>query len=169
MGKKKRCPDCEKELRSGEFYTNKSKKGGLSSYCRECTRRQSRKYRKNNLAKCHGYERKYRRTEQGQKISRETARKYRQSEQGRRVHRRNQLRIKYGLTPEQHEQIYLDQNGCCALCGDLVAYDRVNVDHDHRTSRIRGLLCNRCNHGLGSFGDTLEGLQKAVNYLKEGD
>lgn len=41
------------------------------------------------------------------------------------------------------------------------------VDHDHNTNKIRGLLCSRCNMGLGFFDDSIEGLTKAINYLKK--
>jgi len=43
----------------------------------------------------------------------------------------------------------------------------LHVDHDHRTYRIRGLLHRSCNAALGVFGDTIEGLEKAIKYLKE--
>ncbi len=42
----------------------------------------------------------------------------------------------------------------------------MKTDHDHETGEVRGLLCNRCNAGLGMFEDSLEGLQRAVVYLK---
>lgn len=85
--------------------------------------------------------------------------------QRRKTDRQRTLKRKYGLTIEQHHQIYLDQKGCCALCGDSVAYDKIYTDHDHKTGKLRGLLCFGCNTGLGHLGDSLEGLQRAVEYL----
>lgn len=56
------------------------------------------------------------------------------------------------------------QMGLCAICKRP---KKLNVDHDHKTGEIRGLLCSRCNLGLASFGDSIEGLEKAIDYLKE--
>ncbi len=54
--------------------------------------------------------------------------------------------------------------GCCNICGKWCG-DNLHVDHDHNTGTVRGLLCSDCNLGLGKLGDTLEGLQKALDYL----
>lgn len=80
--------------------------------------------------------------------------------------RRSQLKCVYGITPEQHEQMYADQEGRCAICQKWVPYRKIHTDHHHQSGRVRGLLCARCNIGLGYFGDTLGGLEQAVEYLK---
>ncbi len=74
----------------------------------------------------------------------------------------------YGVTREQHQQMYMDQGMCCALCGKPVPYNKIHTDHDHKMDKVRGLLCSGCNVGLGLLGDTLEGLQRAIKYLKTG-
>ena len=79
--------------------------------------------------------------------------------------RGSQLKSKYGISLEQHQQMYMDQGMCCACCGDQIAYDRVVTDHDHKTNKVRGLLCPGCNIGIGHLGDNLEGVQQAVDYL----
>jgi len=54
----------------------------------------------------------------------------------------------------------------CAICGVEPTHRRLQVDHDHTTDEVRGLLCARCNRMLGQAGDTEELLQKAIEYLR---
>ena len=61
------------------------------------------------------------------------------------------------------------QKGRCAICGRTsreADTPRLVVDHDHATGKIRGLLCNGCNAGLGFFGEVATRLLAAVEYLK---
>lgn len=74
------------------------------------------------------------------------------------------------MTLEQYDELFYEQGGGCAICGSEESgrstTDWLHVDHDHVTGEIRGLLCNRCNVGLGSFTDDLELLLNAVEYLR---
>jgi len=69
--------------------------------------------------------------------------------------------------------MFLSQNGVCAICsgGETVktrgTLRRLAVDHDHETGKVRGLLCNRCNNGLGNFRDDPDLLREAIAYLQE--
>lgn len=56
-----------------------------------------------------------------------------------------------------------DQDGKCAICNTVPKV--LCVDHDHATGEIRGLLCHRCNKGLGHFYDDLRMLETAIEYL----
>ena len=60
--------------------------------------------------------------------------------------------------------MYAAQDGRCALCW-LEPTTRLHVDHDHKTGRVRGLLCYRCNKGLGVFRDNVEALSRAGTYV----
>ena len=76
----------------------------------------------------------------------------------------NYLINKYGITLEQKNKMIEDQHGRCAICKtefDRTAY----VDHCHKTDKIRGILCNKCNSGLGMFDDNAEILARAIDYL----
>jgi hypothetical protein len=86
--------------------------------------------------------------------------------------RRNKLKSQYNLTPEQFTRMLEEQGGCCAICRrpELARTAagkprELSVDHCHRTERVRGLLCNACNSGLGTFGDDPLRLQNAAHYL----
>jgi hypothetical protein len=82
----------------------------------------------------------------------------------------------YGLTPEEYTRHFKAQGGVCAICKqpETRRIKKTNtvcslaVDHDHVTGDVRGLLCNRCNHGLGyieRFG--LSWVFNAYNYLRQ--
>lgn len=80
------------------------------------------------------------------------------------------LRNKYGITFEIYRQMYLDQNGKCAICGQAKPL-RIDtplpfaVDHCHKTNIVRGLLCRLCNVGLGVYKDDPARLKNAYRYL----
>src|ERR1035441_7177670 len=71
------------------------------------------------------------------------------------------LKRKFGMTMEQYNILFESQNGCCKICGkcQLELSKSLAVDHDHITMEVRGLLCQKCNLGLGQFDDNKELLQ----------
>lgn len=75
----------------------------------------------------------------------------------------------YGITEEDFNRMVEEQSGVCAICSkkETVKGGRLSVDHDHITGKVRGLLCTLCNTALGKLGDSIEGLQKAIDYLKK--
>ena len=74
-----------------------------------------------------------------------------------------QLQHKYNITlPYRNAQIE-KQKGCCACCGKKC--DKLVVDHDHTTGKFRGMLCHRCNTGLGQLGDDVPGLIRGLKYI----
>jgi len=74
------------------------------------------------------------------------------------------IKSKFNLTVDQYEGMVAQQGDLCAICKTKPA-DRYNVDHDHKTGKVRGLLCGRCNTGLGAFKDAPEILIAAAHYL----
>lgn len=84
--------------------------------------------------------------------------------------RKSWLKVNYGITPEQYDDMLAAQGNRCAICrrespgskGRRFFY----VDHDHKTGKIRGLLCHSCNTALGGFQDSPDLLQAAIAYLE---
>ena len=73
---------------------------------------------------------------------------------------------RFGLTQESWEKLVADHDSCCAICGKRETYpSALAIDHCHHSTRVRGLLCRRCNTGLGQFNDDPEMLAKAMRYL----
>ncbi len=97
-----------------------------------------------------------------------------------RLKRRNKKTIRnrvlsrnFGITLHDYNKRLADQFGVCAICGKretMQTSDGVRalaVDHCHNTGRVRGLLCSRCNTGIGSFEDDVTLLQSAISYLQK--
>ena len=84
------------------------------------------------------------------------------------MHRRA-LKNKYGITEEDYDNFYVEQNGCCAICNKHQSKinRRLSVDHNHKTGKVRGLLCDNCNCGIGNLKDKVSNLESAIIYLTE--
>jgi hypothetical protein len=75
------------------------------------------------------------------------------------------LKKRYGLTPEDWERMYQEQDGCCLLCETRFEREALFVDHCHDTNVIRGLLCSNCNTGIGMLQHDIVILRRAIDYL----
>jgi len=67
------------------------------------------------------------------------------------------------MTLEKYNEMYKSQNGKCLICG--TKKKQLNIDHCHSTGKVRGLLCFKCNVGIGFFKDNIKILKKAIKYL----
>jgi hypothetical protein len=139
------CSECKTEKDISEFAKNYSKKNlkfGVSYRCKACDSTRAKKYAINNR----------------QKIQK-NAREY-------------HLTKNYGMTTTEYESLVSIRNGKCDCCGSVASettkhpLNKLVIDHCHETGKIRGLLCSRCNIGIGVLGDTLEHTRKAYEYLK---
>lgn len=85
------------------------------------------------------------------------------------IRRRRELKrkrlLRYGISEALFAQMYSAQKGCCWICGQPFREEYLEIDHCHRTFKVRGLLCGNCNRGLGAFQDDVRCLLRAVLYL----
>lgn len=79
------------------------------------------------------------------------------------------LKKNYGINFEEYKKMFDEQNGCCAICGQHQSKLKfaLAVDHNHQTKKIRGLLCGKCNTGIGNLDDDIAILQSAIIYLNK--
>lgn len=184
MARNKICLNCNKEF-------TPSKNDKRIKFCSDKCRCEYRN--KNNYMKTYYNENtdkwKQRQSQQSYKDSKNEARriKYHTDENFRRmvIERSKQYRIdhptakrsqdlfdKYGITLEDYDEMLKAQDGKCAICGckseDNGRYGVLYVDHNHNNGKIRGLLCESCNLGLGIFKDDIGILNNAIKYLKGG-
>jgi hypothetical protein len=86
-------------------------------------------------------------------------------EKYRRQVRNHAFKKKYGITLDERDAIIASQGGKCALCPDDPGPRGLFIDHNHKTKKVRGALCHRCNTGIGMFRDNPELLAKAIEYI----
>lgn len=78
------------------------------------------------------------------------------------------LKRYYGITTDTYYSMLASQNGVCKICkSDCSTGRELCVDHCHKTGKVRGLLCGKCNSGLGSFNDNEQLMLEAIKYLGE--
>ena len=118
------------------------------------------KNREDNIAHCKQYRK------DNQEYFKEYERQRKKNNPGR--HRKSMFKCKYNLSLEDWLKMWEDQNGRCEICGEkFIEPGDAHVDHNHKTNKIRGLLCSKCNFGLGNFDDDPGLLIKASKYLKK--
>jgi len=78
------------------------------------------------------------------------------------------LKSAYGITLVDYERMYKRQRGVCAICGRPPKKGKLLfVDHEHKTNKVRGLLCHDCNIMIGNAGDSVTILALGISYLEE--
>ena len=70
---------------------------------------------------------------------------------------------KYRLSIEEYNKLFDLHNGACHICK---LEKKLNVDHDHTTGKVRGLLCVSCNTGIGKLGDNYDSIHRVLKYLE---
>lgn len=81
--------------------------------------------------------------------------------------RNYRLKREYNISTEEYEKMYKGQCGLCSICDKKEELYKLAIDHDHKTGRIRGLLCRKCNAALGLFGDNTETMKRAMKYIEK--
>jgi hypothetical protein len=141
------CNECREAKWPDEFYRDKGKKNGLTGLCKECTKARSLRHYHEVLT----------------------------PEQKRAQYLKRMDKVllrKYGLPIGGYDELLRKQGGRCGICRaaeNRYPDDRFDVDHDHETGKVRGLLCNRCNRGIAWLGDSVEGVRTALAYLESRD
>jgi len=112
------------------------------------------------------YQKEYRRTHLAEARARVTKFHKEHPERTREIAKNTKLWQKYRIRLKDKEQMLLSQSGRCAICKTETPGSKGwCVDHDHKTGKVRAILCNGCNGGLGLFKDSSYLLQQAMEYL----
>ena len=146
---KKRCRDCGGLKVLTDFHRNRKRPDGRQDWCKLCHNARAKLWRKKNPGY---YDRRLKRDPN--------------------YFRGKKLLKLYGISLEEYERMYQEQGGLCRICGKPETR-KVNgravplcVDHEHRTGKVRGLLCYSCNIALG-FLEKSDWVRRAYAYLKK--
>lgn len=154
----KTCNRCKKNKEDSEFVTSRGKPSTRCGKCRIDRNRQAKKHYHNWHDEVRKYDKVY---------------YHKNRERFVRIRRNNALKLKYGITIEDYESIFANQNGKCAICNcEFVANKQRGwggkkepcVDHNHKTGKVRGILCRQCNLSL-SMIENENFISKAQQYL----
>ncbi len=134
------CIECKDSKRLKQFDYCKTCKNERKNVCISCMRKKRVDY-----LKLHG---------NNEDISKVQAQDWR-------------LKTTYGINIETYNKMFNDQNGCCKICKihqtDL--NKNLAVDHSHTTGKVRGLLCHKCNMGIGLLQEDITILAESIKYL----
>ena len=130
------CNLCNKEKQIEDFVKRSNRSSGRQPYCKDCHNKKTRDKYDSKVMKDYD------------------------------------LMRAYGINLKQYEELFLQQNGCCKICKKHISElnnkhkKSLCVDHCHKTNKIRGLLCDKCNRGIGLLNDDIDILKNAVEYLQ---
>lgn len=147
------CFKCKASKSHSEYSYCKDGKDALQSYCKDCCAKTISDYRDNGDRKARA-------------AVRNKAWRKNNPERIKLLELRSRTK-KFGINPEAYERMVVSQGGVCAICRTLPNSMGLAIDHNHKTGKVRGLLCGRCNPGIGMFQDNIELLKSAIEYLEK--
>jgi len=150
----KTCVTCGKTLPLDQFARANRNKNGRGSRCKPCHLAAAQAWQRANPERHHEHS------------LRASRKHYHQNPD---YYRNWFLVKKYGITLDEYDALLEQQGGGCAICGRKPASKRLSVDHDHRSGRVRGILCDGCNRAIGVLKlEQPERFQRIADYLSEG-
>lgn len=113
-------------------------------------------------------------TENKEEIQKKSKEYYQKTKERRAFcNRKTHLKVNYNLSLEEYSSMAINQNNCCAICNKPETtflngkQRKLAVDHDHKTGKIRELLCGDCNTTLGKLNEDIELFNKFIKYLEK--
>ena len=179
--KYKTCASCKSEKMHGEFYRHSASPDGVQSYCKVCAISKNKQWLAANLDKSKAANKEWEannrekrtlqrriRDEKNREILNRKAKAWRDRNKEK-IYKSYDIKKRYSLTSTEYDAIYKSQNGCCAICGCIAStYIRgLCVDHNHKTGKVRGLLCAPCKAGLGMIKENIATAIAMVEYIKK--
>jgi hypothetical protein len=161
----KRCKKCGDIKALDEFYRATGTRDGLRGQCKACEIARNQAWYRKNQKRAIAHAKRW------QQVNAERVREYQRQYRAdhAQLFREGHLRRVFDFTGAQYQALLEAQGGGCAVCGRAPRAGRsLHVDHNHKTGVIRGLLCFRCNVGIGHFREDTLRMADAIVYLARG-
>jgi hypothetical protein len=156
----KKCSKCREVKDTSLFNKHSKEPDGFYSQCKECSKKANREQYEKNPQKWKDYAKVWKK-ENKDKVSMSYQR---HAEHNKKKSRENRIKKTYGITQEDYQRMYDEQNGLCAICGEP-SIKNFHIDHDHKNKNVRGLLCPACNKALGFVKEDISILEKMMRYI----
>jgi hypothetical protein len=175
--KTKICTKCGKRKAISQFYKHTTTKDKLRPDCKECSDKFGKIHRDKNKEHYHKLEQiRYSKNKKRiYQLKKELLKKH--PIKHKIYQKEASLKYKFNITLADYNKLLKNQNNTCAICNKKETRKdyrtnitrSLSIDHNHKTGKIRGLLCSKCNNAIGLFNDNVTILNKAINYLKKGE
>lgn len=159
----KYCPKCKQVKSADEFGKHKKRHDGLAANCRICHNLIARELYKKDPSKHAARYKNWLSRNKDYKKGKST----RWARENRDRNKNSVLKRIFGITLDEYKDMFAKQNGVCLICGEAPKNRDLSVDHDHKTGKVRALLCNRCNSAVGYVRESIDIAKKLVEYLQE--
>ena len=167
LSSEKVCAKCKVSKTFIDFYKNRSTADGYQAYCKPCKNLIDKKPRTDEVrAKDRKRYKRRIATPEGKAKLFAASTRYKQSTHGKLAAWTRYLQKAYLIDATTYMQLLELQNGRCAICKIKPDNQRLHIDHDHKTGKIRGLLCGKCNRAIGLLNESLELFDAARKYLE---
>lgn len=147
----KTCIVCKKEKQLKYFTKSCNRKNGIRNHCRDCHNLYSKNYYKNNKEKA--------------KESRLNWRKN-NPEKTSIIRMKSYYKSTFNISFNEVQNMKIKQGGKCAIC-EIIPKRRLVLDHNHKTNKLRKLLCDKCNSILGYSNENKNILNNCIKYLEK--
>ena len=167
---KKKCSKCKQNKDIACYDKNPQQKSGLHPACKECDKDIRKRYRDKDIKE--NPEKRKKRASEWHKNNKdaisERHRVYYQMKKNKDSFRNRKYLKLYNISIDDYNDMFIHQSGKCVICGvhQSELNRRLHVDHCHETGKVRGLLCGKCNRGLGLFCDNTQLVSNALKYLE---
>jgi len=167
---------CSKECNRQKVY---EKKKPLEKNCKNCnnlflsknnskfcsSKCSTKNWQKNNKEK---YKKSKKEGENKRKLNNPEKYYTERRKNARKNQKWSHMKREYNLTKEEYFLMLESQNNKCKICNNIFETSvKTHIDHDHFTGKVRGILCQKCNHGLGMFNDNIQLFYNAIHYLEQ--
>lgn len=160
----KNCTKCKDNFPIGNFYKDNRRKDKLTLWCKSCCDKKVSEWKNKNKEQDKINHQKWYQENKEKVLINTKNWRLNNLERYKKNKKRYSLKKKYSISIEEYEKMLIAHNNKCAICKKQ-SKNILNVDHNHKTNEIRGLLCTSCNTALGGFKDSIELLQEAINYI----